>query len=84
MGLVTILHFNNLVVDLAFLAHFDNLFLRGIWVTVLQIEHDAVVKQGAVLWDDRDVLAEAVESLLGQVLSIDEHTATLWVVDPEQ
>lgn len=84
LRLVAILHLDDLVVDLAFLAHLDDFLLVSVRVAVLEVEHDAVIKQRAVLRNNRDVLAEAVKRLLGQVLAVDEHSAALRIIDPEE
>ena len=84
LRLVPVLHLNNLFVDLAFLAHFGDFILGGVGVAVLQIEHDAVIEQRAILRNNGDILAEAIESAIRQVLSIDEHSAALWIVDAEE
>ena len=57
--------------DLAFLAHFDDFILGSVGVAILQIKHYAVIEQRAILRNNGDILAEAIESAIRQVLPID-------------
>ena len=62
MRLVAILHLYDFVMNLAPFADIYDLIHGRVWVDVLQIEQDRVIKQQTVLGNDSDIFPEALET----------------------
>ena len=81
---VTLFHANYFIVDFALLANFLN-FLQGcIRVAVFQVEKNGVVKKFAVLWNNADVLSEALKFKISHILSIDGNRTFFWIIESQQ
>lgn len=81
LGLVSIFHLHDLVMDLALPGNFIDLLKRGLWVAILEVEQHGIVEKYAILGDHTDILAIGLESQVLQVLSIDTDLSLSWVVD---
>ena len=70
--------------NLALLGHLVNLFFCCVWVSIQQVEHDAVVEQDSVLRDDRNILSETFECQVLDILAIYQDPPLSRVVHSKQ
>ena len=68
---------------LALFTNLYDLFHCGIWITILQVEHEGIVEKYAILRDHRNVLSIAFRLEVTQVLTIYLDAAVLRLKETE-
>ena len=69
--------------NLTHLGYSLNFFLRGVRISVPQVETYRIVEKDAVLRYNGDVLPEGIHLDVPNVLAVDQHSAAVGVVDAE-
>ena len=67
--------------DVGSFASVEDVGLRGIGVSVAEVIHDGCVEQDGVLWDDTNVLSQAEQCKVADIMSINSDRSAVNVVE---
>ena len=65
-------------------ASVENLLLRGVGVGIAEVVHDGCIEQNGVLWDDTNILSQAQQRQVSDIMSINRDRSAVNVVKAEE